>query len=546
MVILLLFNLGFVTGVTDNYFELSKNLDIFGKLYREINALYVDNTDPTKLMRTGIDAMLGSLDPYTSYISEKEIADYRVMSTGQYGGVGAVIGKREDKMLVLESYEDYPADKAGIRIGDQLLQVGETPIDGSKMKVIDVRNLLRGKQGSAVKLVLAREGKNKPIALSIHRDRIWIKNVPYYGMINQEVGYIALEGFSKRASKEVAEALQNLKEKNEDLKGIILDLRGNPGGRLDESVKVANVFLPQNEVIVETRGRMNELGKIHRAYHEAVDTEMPLVILINNRSASASEIVAGAIQDLDRGVIIGQRSFGKGLVQNIRPLSYNTQLKVTTAKYYTPSGRCIQALDYGKRDSEGKAIRVADSLRKPFKTRNGRIVYDGGGVEPDLHIDRKETSEMVKELKQQGLIFDFATIYALKHKRITSAHKFELSDEVFLEFVKYVDEQGFDYETQADKQLKKLRAAIEKESYHASVSQDLHALKLRLNKLKDRNMFKHKEKIVCLLKQEIVGRYHFKAGQIVLRFDHDEEIKEGVRVLRARAEYDKLIAPHKP
>lgn len=546
LIILLLFNLGFVTRVSDNYFEISKNLDIFGKLFREVNALYVDETDPTTLMRTGIDAMLQTLDPYTSYIGEQEIEDYRVMSTGQYGGIGAVIGKKNGKMVVLELYEGYPADKSGMRVGDELIKVKDKEINAEKMKVVDVRNLLRGDEGSEVNLFFNRTGKNKLIELNIKRDKIWVKNVPYYGMINDEIGYISLTGFSKRAAYEVQTALQELKIKNRKLKGIILDLRGNPGGRLDESVKVANVFLPQDEIIVQTKGRSGGTIKTHRAHRDPIDTEIPLAVLVNDHSASASEIVAGAIQDLDRGLIIGQKSFGKGLVQNIRPLSYNTQLKVTTAKYYTPSGRCIQALNYTKKDAEGKATRVPDSLRQSFKTKNARIVLDGGGIEPDIHVEKTKLPDIVRELKKQGFIFDFATLYANKNKRIAKPSQFKLPEEVFNEFVAYVNESSFSYETETDQKLDALLATIETESYASSLAKDLKVLDRRLETLKDKDLKQYQPAIMWLLKQEIVSRYYFEAGKIKLSFNHDKEISKAVSILSTPAVYHKMLQPREP
>ncbi|MEO1588279.1 MAG: S41 family peptidase, partial [Bacteroidota bacterium] len=380
----------------------------------------MEETDPEELMRTGIDAMLKSLDPYTSYISEDELDDYRFMSTGQYGGIGALVGKREGKFFVIEAYKDYPADKAGLKAGDEILQIDQQAVDGDNMEVADLRKMLRGDKATHVKLLVNRKGSNNAQTFKILRDRIHVKNVPYFGMVNEEVGYIALSGFTKDASREVQYAIQVLKEATPDLSGLILDLRGNPGGRLDEAVKVANVFVPQKEIIVETRGRLEDSRRVHFAQRIPVDTKIPLAVLVNKRSASASEIVAGAIQDLDRGVIVGQQSFGKGLVQNIRPLSYNTQLKVTTAKYYTPSGRCIQALDYGQKDSKGRAIRVADSARRAFETSNGRTVYDGGGIAPDIPVELPVNYTIVQELQDQGLIFDFATQFVVSHTQIPS------------------------------------------------------------------------------------------------------------------------------
>ncbi|MCB0844758.1 MAG: S41 family peptidase, partial [Bacteroidetes bacterium] len=391
LVIMVSFSVGFITHVPDNYFEISKNLDIFGKLYREINSLYVDDTDPSELMRTGIDAMLNSLDPYTNYIGEEEIEDFRFMSTGKYGGIGALIGKRKGNIVVLEPYDGYPAQKAGLKAGDQILQIEDTKI-GSDKEVSDVRDLLRGEEGTPVKLTIQRLGEEEPMILSLERDQVKVDNVPYSGMVNDHIGYIALTGFTQDAGKEVKKALEKLKKEHSSLSGLILDLRGNPGGRLDEAINVANVFITQKEKIVETRGRQEESRRALYANRPATDDMTPLAVLVNSRSASASEIVAGSIQDLDRGIVVGNRSFGKGLVQNIRPLSYNSQLKVTTAKYYTPSGRCIQAINYADRNEDGSVARIPDSLKNSFTTRNGRTVYDGGGIEPDFDVKKDKLS----------------------------------------------------------------------------------------------------------------------------------------------------------
>ncbi|MEO0582789.1 MAG: S41 family peptidase [Bacteroidota bacterium] len=539
--ILLSFSVGFITNVSDDYYEISKNLDIFGRLYREVNSLYVEETDPEELMRTGIDAMLKSLDPYTSYISEDELDDYRFMSTGQYGGIGALVGKREGKFFVIEAYKDYPADKAGLKAGDEILQIDQQAVDGDNMEVADLRKMLRGDKATHVKLLVNRKGSNNAQTFKILRDRIHVKNVPYFGMVNEEVGYIALSGFTKDASREVQYAIQVLKEATPDLSGLILDLRGNPGGRLDEAVKVANVFVPQKEIIVETRGRLEDSRRVHFAQRIPMDTKIPLAVLVNKRSASASEIVAGAIQDLDRGVIVGQQSFGKGLVQNIRPLSYNTQLKVTTAKYYTPSGRCIQALDYGQKDSKGRAIRVADSARRAFQTSHGRTVYDGGGIAPDIPVELPVNYTIVQELQDQGLIFDFATQFVVSHAQIPSPRSFQVTSEMYNDFLNFVKEREFAFQTKADKELSTLKEVVQKEAYADQLEQELAQLASELDRLKDKDLNKHKDHISWLLKQEIIKRYYYEAGTLESALDHDQEVKEAVNVLRNASDYTRIL-----
>ncbi|MEO1449423.1 MAG: S41 family peptidase [Bacteroidota bacterium] len=541
-VVMLSFSVGFVSDITDDYFEISKNLDIFGRVYREINATYVEDTDPSELMRVGIDAMLNSLDPYTTYISEDEAEDFSFFTTGQYGGIGALIGKRTDRLLVIEPYVGSPAAKAGLKPGDQLVRVNDTEIDGKTMQVSDVRNLLRGDKGVELTIVVKREGKTDPITVNLERDRIKIPNVPYSGMVNDKIGYISLTGFTEDAGAEVSGAMRKLRQEHKDLGGVILDLRSNPGGRLDQAIRVANVFIPQKETIVETRGRMADARRVLRATRQAIDSETPLVVLVNGRSASASEIVAGAIQDLDRGVIIGQRSFGKGLVQNIRPLNYSSQLKVTTAKYYTPSGRCIQAIDYAERDEEGRVTRIPDSLKTAFSTRNGRTVYDGGGIEPDLEVDEQIIQPITIALNRQGLIFDFAVKYASRNAEISSVRDFRIDDALYQEFIAYAESKDFDYETRAERQLEKLSKTIEDEAYAGRVSEDLEALKSRLEAQKDKDFNKHREEIALLLKQEIVKYYYFKAGGIEATFDFDDDIKAAVGMLEDQKSYDKTLS----
>ncbi|MEM7371534.1 MAG: S41 family peptidase [Bacteroidota bacterium] len=541
LLILLSFSFGFVADVPDNLYEISKNLDIFGRLYREINTLYVEDTDPEKLMRTGIDAMLESLDPYTNYISEEEIEDVRFMSTGQYGGIGALIGKRKNRMIIMEPYEGYPADKAGLKAGDELIKVNQSPIVAKDMEVADVRELLRGDKDTEVTLFVNREGQDSPLEVKLFRDQIKIKNVPFSGMVEDGVGYIALTGFTQDAGKEVQDALQNMKREQPAIKGVILDLRDNPGGRLDQAVRIANVFIPQKETIVETRGRIDNSTRVHTAQRVAVDTEIPLAVLVNQRSASASEIVAGAIQDLDRGIVLGTRSFGKGLVQNIRPLVYNTQIKITTAKYYTPSGRCIQAINYAERNEDGSVSKIPDSLQTAFRTRNGRTVYDGGGIEPDFAVEAETYEIITRELNAQGLIFDFATQYTAKHPTIAPAREFKLTDEIYNEFVAYVRARDFTYETQADLELKRLKRIIEEEAYEEILKDNLASITDKLGQQKKQELGTYKDEISWLIKREIVKRYYYKQGLIEASFDRDPVISKAAEVLKDPTLYSKTL-----
>ncbi len=391
-----------------NYFEISKNLDIFATLFREINTYYVDDVNVGKLMRKAIDEMLNSLDPYTNYISEAEIEDFRFQMTGQYGGIGSQVGQKGDYVVITDPYEGFPAQKEDLRAGDLIIEIEGKSTKGKTTS--DISKLLKGQPGTKVKLKIKREGTGEMEKI-LTREEIRVKNVPYHGMINNETGYIKLQSFTNDAGKEVKDALVELK-KNPALKNVILDVRGNPGGLLHESVNIVNVFVPQGQEVVSTRGKVKEWHKVYRTLNAAVDTEIPLVVLTNRGSASASEIVSGSIQDLDRGLVIGQKTFGKGLVQSTRPLSYNTQLKVTTAKYYTPSGRCIQALDYSHTNEDGSVGAVPDSLKQAFKTRNGRKVFDGGGVDPDVTVGNPQLSKIAESLLVKQLIWHVKVILA--------------------------------------------------------------------------------------------------------------------------------------
>jgi carboxyl-terminal processing protease len=541
-VAVLSFSVGFISDLSDDYLEISKNLDIFGHLYREVNTLYVDDTDPGELMRTGIDAMLSSLDPYTTFYGEEDLEDFQFMSTGQYGGIGALVGKREDAIVILQPYEGYPADRAGLKAGDQIVQVGDTEVDGEAMEVLDVRNLLRGNKGTAVNLQVKRPGVPNPLSLLIERDRITVDNVPYYGMVDDEVGYIALTGFTQDAAKEVQTATVALKRQHPNLKGLVLDLRNNPGGRLDESIKIANIFVEQRKLIVETKGRIEGSQQSYYAKRSAVDAHLPLAVLVNDRSASASEIVAGAIQDLDRGVIVGQRSFGKGLVQNIRPLAYRTQLKVTTAKYYTPSGRCIQAIDYAERNADGSVSRIPDSLRNVFSTRNGRPVLDGGGIGPDVEVEKADLPLVARALSVQGLIFAFVNQFTQDHERIAAPRDFQISEGVYREFVAFVRSEDFSYQTPADRELAQLKETVAEEAYAELLKSNLEDLESTLATQKTGDLMKHRAAISRLLREEILTRYYYQRGAIEGMLVADPEVETAVDLLRNGQRYEKILS----
>ena len=541
LAILLFFSVGFKTA--GDYFEISKNMDIFGKLYTEVNRVYVDETNPTDLMHKGIDSILKTLDPYTNFYSESQIENSKIYSTGQYSSIGAEVGIRGNKVLILELFEKGPADEAGLQVGDELVKIDDETISEVARTLDDVNNLLLGEQGSMVTLTVKRPGEGIEQEISIARGgtETQRENVPFSGMVNNDIGYILQTGFMQDAGREVAQALISFKKENPNLKGVILDLRGNPGGRVDEAVNVSNVFINQGERIVEMRGRTPESRQSFRTLRQPVDTDIPVAVLVNRRSASASEIVAGSIQDLDRGVIIGQRSFGKGLVQNVRPLSYNTQMKITIARYYTPSGRCIQAIDYFHRDAEGQAGKVADSLISEFKTRNGRIVYDGGGIDPDIPISAEDNPPVRQGLIEQGLIFDFVTRFSQTHDSIAGPRAFQLNDEIYEEFVAFVRERGFDFPTQTDKQLENMREVLKKESRASDLAQTLASFEKLLEEEKQKDLFRHKDAISIQLKREIINRYFFKQGVLMASFEDDPLILEAVEVLNDTERYKSLL-----
>ncbi len=523
----------------DNYFEVSKNLDVFATLFREINIYYVDETDPGKLMKKGIDAMLESLDPYTNYIPESEIEDYRFMTTGQYGGIGALIRQKGDYVVVTDPYEGYPAQKADLRAGDEILEIDGKPTKGKKTD--EISKILKGSPKTQIKLLIRRYGEKNPIEKIITREEIKVKSVPYYGMMNNDIGYIRLTGFTEDAGNQVKEALAALEEKNK-LKGVVLDLRGNPGGLLNEAVNVTNVFIDKGQDIVSTKGKIKDLDKTYKTLNPAVDANIKVAVLINSGSASASEIVSGTIQDLDRGILVGQRSFGKGLVQTTRPISYNNQVKITTAKYYVPSGRCIQALDYSHRNEDGSVGKVPDSLMSPFKTKVGRTVYDGGGVLPDVVLDATKYSNISLSLLNKNLIFDFATIYHSQHPTIATARDFTLTEQEFTDFVNFIADKDYDYTTRSEKALEDLKKNAEDEKYFSDVKNEYEALHTKIEHNKKDDISKNKEEIRHLLEDEIVSRYYFQNGRTEAAFDHDRELMKAIDVLHDPSLYTSILS----
>ncbi|PCH68560.1 MAG: peptidase S41 [Bacteroidetes bacterium] len=530
----------FVNNFVDNDFELAKNLDIFASMYRELNIYYVDDIKPAKLMRSAIDSMLETLDPYTDFISETEIEDYRFMTTGQYGGIGSVISKDEDYVIITEPYEGYPAQKADLRAGDKIIEINGKPAVGKSVDAVS--KILKGTPNTEVTIVIQRPGEEINIEKTLMREKIRVDNVPFYGMVNDSIGYINLRGFTQGAGKEVKVALTKLKEEN-TLKGVILDLRYNPGGLLNEAVNVSNVFIKKGLEVVRTKGKVSEWDKIHKATNNPVDPDIPLAVLINSNSASASEIVSGVIQDYDRGIILGERSYGKGLVQSTRPLSYNTQLKLTTAKYYIPSGRCIQALDYSNRNEDGSIGKVPDSLITKFNTQNGRAVYDGGGINPDFKVKKKVHSNILVSLMIKRVIFDFATFYRNTNESLTNPEEFEITEELWNSFISFINDKEYDYTTKSEKALETFKKNSKKEEYFENVLTEFEALETKVKHNKEADINRYKEDICHEIKAEIISRYYYRKGRIQASFENDNVVQEAVSKLSDKDNYYTTLGP---
>jgi len=522
----------------NNNFEISKNLDIYTTLFRELNTNYVDDINPGDLMQHGIESMLESLDPYTVYIPESRVEDYKLITTGQYGGVGALIHTQGDYVVISEPYEDFPAERSGLKAGDKILEVNGKDAVGKSSS--DVSEVLKGQPGTTVNLKIARIEEESPLNFEIIREKIKIDNIPYYGMLNDHTGYIKLTGFTQNAGNEVKKALLELK-KNESLNGIILDLRGNGGGLLNEAVNITNIFVDKGQLVVSTKGKVKTRNQDHYTRYPAIDKNIPLVVLVNGGSASASEIVAGAVQDLDRGIVLGQKTFGKGLVQNVIPLSYNAQVKVTVAKYYIPSGRCIQAIDYSHKNGNGEYDKIPDSLITEFRTNNGRKVYDGGGIDPDIKINEHKFSNIATSLFANYLVFDFATTYASQHSEIPPAEDFTITEEIYEEFVEYISDKDYEYTTECEQKLKALKKAAKKVHYFDAIQDEYEELFSVLMHNKEEDLLTFQDEIKDLLTLDIVSRYYYQRGKIISTLNDDPEIGKAIEVLDDQPRYDAIL-----
>ncbi len=535
--IVLLFTL-LAFKAADDYFEVSKNLEIFSSVYKEVHNGYVDEVKPGDLMKKSIDAMLGSLDPYTNFYTESQAEDAMIMRSGEYGGIGCGSVKRDKFVYINTVYKGLAADKAGLRIGDKILEINGKSFEGKT--VDEVGDALRGAPNSKANLVIERNDKKIPI--EIIREEIKLKNVSYYGLINKETGIIKLDHFMELASKEVKDALVDLKSKG--IKKVILDLRDNGGGLLHEAVNIVNIFVDVNEIVTEMKGRTEDANRVYKTLDRVYDATIPLVVLVNGRSASASEIVSGAIQDLDRGVIIGRNTFGKGLVQNTRPLPYRTQMKMTIAKYYIPSGRCIQLLDYSHRNADGSAGIIPDSLRKAFKTKGGRKVFDGGGVKPDVIVEEKAISNITKSLEKNYILFDYATYYRTKNNTISDIQSFKLSLSDFEDFKQFVKAKNYTYNTASETLITQLKTKLKEEQYNEALANEIKALESSFTLAKNKDLDTHKDEILQLLKTEITRRYYYEDATIESTFDTDSNILKAIETMNTN--YQNILTTIKP
>ena len=514
-------------------YDIGKNIEIYTNIYKELNKNFVDEIDPNILMKKGIDAMTKSLDPYTRYFSESEAESFRISTQGKYSGIGSIMKNVDSVITVVELYNDSPSYRAGLKIGDQILEVAGKSTKGKTSK--EVASIVRGAPGTNIVFTVKSYGDTKTKEITIERGEINIPNVPYFGLVNDSIGYIHLSTFTADAGKNVRNALKKLKD-SVDLKGVILDLRDNGGGLLREAINVVNVFVGKGEELVSTKGKLEEKNRVYTTPKNALDENIPLVVLINDHSASASEIVSGSIQDMDRGVLIGQKSFGKGLVQNIFPIGYNSKVKITIAKYYIPSGRCIQSKVY----EDGKAVYIKKDKRNAFKTKNGRKVYDVGGVEPDIKIEKENLPTFVKNLLKKNIIFKYVNEYALKHNSIPAIEEFKYKE--YNRFKEFYINNDFGFKTKAEKEIEKLKKLIEDDGLTSISIDDLDKLISLIQNEKKTFLDKNKKQIKRLIEKEIVKRYYFNKGKIKDSLKNDNEIQKAIEILSQTQEYNKILA----
>ncbi|WP_426062520.1 S41 family peptidase [Flavobacterium sp. DSP2-3-1] len=521
------------TSFKDDFFEIAKQIEIFTTLFKELNRNYVDETNPGELMDKAIKGMLANLDPYTVYFNEQDVVRFKINNTGEYTGIGALLTRKEDKLIVKEPYKDFPADKAGLKAGDEIIQVGDVLLSAFKDEAFQ---LFKGTKNTKIDIKYIRQGKVNTTQIIL--DEVEIKSVPFFAKIDDKTGYIVLSHFNKKASLETKEALEKLKK--EGAERIILDVRDNPGGLLNEAVNICNLFVPKNEIIVTTKSKIEKHNSTYKTTKDPVDTEIPLIILVNGRSASASEIVAGALQDLDRAVVVGSRSFGKGLVQRPVDLTYGTQLKVTISRYYTPSGRCIQALDYSRKDKNGMAIKTEEANFNAFKTRKGRTVYDGGGIQPDVELEETKSSPITAALLKNDGIFNYATTYYYKNPNLGNQIPV-ISDADYLDFKQFLKVQKFSFDTETELALKNTLAVAKKEKLDQSILTEYQQLLAALQKSENVLLDKNQKEIKNLMVDEIIKRYQYQEGLYQYYTKNNSEIKKAVSILNNNSEYKSIL-----
>ena len=524
--------LGAATVVpNDKYFDIQKNLDIFVTMFKEVNAFYVDDIDPEELIETGINSMLATLDPYTIYIPEDQSEEYRFMTTNEYGGIGTNIARIGTRVLIATPRVGFPAQKAGLLKGDEIISVNGKSID--KLSTQQVSAMLKGKPGTDLTMKVKRG--DRELEVSLTRERITIDNVAYSGLVGDDVGYIRLVDFTTNTTSEVRRSIESLKELGAT--SFILDLRGNPGGLLNEAINTSNLFVDKGQEVVSTRGRSKEWDKTYKALNEPFDTTSPLAVLVNNNSASAAEIVAGVMQDYDRAVLVGRRTFGKGLVQGTRSLSYDAQLKITTAKYYIPSGRCIQAIDYANNHGE----EVPDSLKVEYKTKNGRSVFDGAGISPDIEVEPVTIAPITRALIMKGLLFDYSTVYHSRHSSIDGPESFQLSDRDYSDFENWLKTQDYSYENELEIYISELEKSARAEDLYDMIEEDISKLKDRVQKEKENDIEEFKPEISKLLEEQIIGHYYSEKGAIMASLRGDQDLAAAIDILHDRESYKKIL-----
>ncbi len=525
-----------------NNFKIAKSIETYSAVLRQLNLNYADSINPEQMTTTAIKAMLAKMDPYTIFIPPAELDAFKLMTRGEYGGMGALIQKQGHYVVITEPYENFPAQKAGLKAGDKIIAIDGKPAkDLSSSKV---SSLLKGTPGSEFMLTVQHYGDSTTTSLKIKRQTIKIPNVPYYGVVRNDIGYIGLTQFNPNAANDVRNAFIDLK-KNHHIKGLILDLRNNGGGLLNEAVDIVNIFVKKGQTVVTTKGKNQANTSVRKTKAPVLDAHIPLAVLVNENTASASEIVAGSLQDLDRAVIIGQRTFGKGLVQNVVRLPYGAKMKVTIAKYYIPSGRCIQAIDYFHKDKNGGAEKIADSLISTFKTKHGRLVHDGGGLDPDIKMKPRVFSQLSADLYAQNYIFDFANQFYVHHPSIAEPDVFQINDSTFRQFKNFVSTKGFSYKTETEALAQRLKESASRENYYAAIKTALDTLNLDLAREKKNDLDKHKKEIDEMLRMEIVTRYYYQSGKAEASLVDDKEVARAVNVLNDKKSYKNLLNPAK-